>query len=631
MRLRTDFRFQISDFRLRRWAVALLWLALFVVAWAAQEESMAATPTPMPPKDCVLRGRVVSAVTKQPVARAEVEVRGEGDAGYFRAKLLTDASGEFTVTNLAPGAYTVSASRAGAVSSSERLFQQSIVEDEAPHSAPNRGDGQRVRVVSANQPPVVITLEPGGTIRGRVAFSDGEPAVGVAVFAVRQAAKGVLLPLREAVSVTDDKGRYALSGLAEGEYMVGAIAIVGTFRARIEPEVLAFYPAAHVVEEAETVKVAGGGETGEINLRVETARRRLAGTVRVRGSQQLFAVKVTAQRLPDKKATDNSPTDDAASFRTSYRLKSSGVREDELRDELLAKTVEATRDGKWSFSGLPPGKYSLRVAAQVVPPGVELPTEDVSELSYDDPARQRYYELAEEASRQSKQALKTKEVSLTDGDVTDVEIELNEGITLSGTVRAATGGPLGAPVTVTAWRYWEPREKPYYVTLQAETDAAGNFTIEGLHPGRYWIGAAFGQPYGNRFYLRDAFIGDVDLTKQPLDVRPDAPLTGVQMVVATDAATLRGRVRLEGLQTSFYRVCQTRVQAQPDWFCYNTDYTGAFSYNLPPGDYLIFALPFSPGNARSFNELLERLAPAGQRLTLLPGQTHEVELTPPQP
>jgi hypothetical protein len=62
--------------------------------------------------------------------------------------------------------------------------------------------------------PVIVGLERGAAVSGRVTDDKGEALAGVRVFALRT--RG------EATGYTDDQGRYRIHGLAEGEYLIGA-------------------------------------------------------------------------------------------------------------------------------------------------------------------------------------------------------------------------------------------------------------------------------------------------------------------------------------------------------------------------------------------------------------------------
>jgi hypothetical protein len=583
-------------------------------------------PTPtLRPANSTVRGRVTQAGTGQAQAGAQVTLQNFGDYDGNSRKALSDANGEFVFTKLRAGTYILKTRLPGAVSGEDALFNKAL-------DAPEKADfGSLIRQLSVavdgeNETRVTLEIEMGGFIKGRVAFSDGEPAVGVNIVCFRELAKGVFSPpVSQTSRQTDDRGIYRLDGLPAGRYIVLA-RISQRPPYSHETANLAFHPAAQAEREATPVTVRVGQETLNVDIRVITERRRLAGRVKLRGGRKVEAGVVTLERLSEEKATTTEAGDEEKAFRVNYALRRLGNNDERFDDTGRPTPLRVDKEGRWSAENLLPGRY--RIVASVEPQTSEVQprraeSEDESENEY----RWRYRDT-------SRDWRKTKEVALLDTDVTDVEIELGDGFTLTGRVRLAFGGPPDAPVTVTAYRYWEPTEKPYYVTLQGPVRPDGSFAIEGLQPGRYWIGAYFPDTIKqHRYYLSAASAGGLDLTKQALEIGPAGDTPTVEMVVSNDAAELILGVRNphgpEG-NANGVRVCQAAVQAgDPDWYCY-TYYGGyVFSLKLPPREYIIFALPIFPGPAKSFQEVLQKASAQAQRITLLPGQTHRVELVVP--
>src|SRR6516165_273816 len=66
------------------------------------------TQTPTPPATSSITGRVVTADTGRPVKRAQVMISGTGRGGRGAT---TDDQGVYSITSLAAGSYTVSASK----------------------------------------------------------------------------------------------------------------------------------------------------------------------------------------------------------------------------------------------------------------------------------------------------------------------------------------------------------------------------------------------------------------------------------------------------------------------------------------------------------------------------------------
>jgi len=186
------------------------------------------------PAGCEIRGRVVSGRDRSPIAGALVktfpqEPRGEGGRGggggggpgrggmppetmmdmaagaavpddgpiadmvarFFEDGTSTDEAGRFVLTGVAAGKHRVHASHA------EFAAASGGVELREP------GDEAEVE----------IALPPGGEIIGRVLGDDGGPVEDMTILAYTMAFRGRM-------GRTDDAGRYRITGLAAGSYMV---------------------------------------------------------------------------------------------------------------------------------------------------------------------------------------------------------------------------------------------------------------------------------------------------------------------------------------------------------------------------------------------------------------------------
>jgi protocatechuate 3,4-dioxygenase beta subunit len=154
-----------------------------------------------------IAGRVVDAVTGDPVARALVTVLTERDFKVL-ASALTDAEGHFSVSGLAAGKYPLNAARRGYRSS---YFD----EHDDFNSAIVTGDGQD----TAN---LLFRLPPAAVIRGVVTGDGGDPVESAQVMLFKKQAGGETSGHMQQVAnvQTDDTGGYEFNNLPAGQYYI---------------------------------------------------------------------------------------------------------------------------------------------------------------------------------------------------------------------------------------------------------------------------------------------------------------------------------------------------------------------------------------------------------------------------
>ncbi|MGH9411484.1 MAG: carboxypeptidase-like regulatory domain-containing protein, partial [Vicinamibacterales bacterium] len=153
-----------------------------------------------------IRGRVLTAAG-EPLRKARVALTSEGrDDG---APVYADGDGRFMFTNLSPGRYVLTASKAGYVTT--RLGASHPLEPPTPITIPDGGGAVDVE----------IRLARGAAISGRVLDDNGDPVIAAPVAAARVIHAGARVTLTTVkASTTDDLGDYRLPELAAGSYIV---------------------------------------------------------------------------------------------------------------------------------------------------------------------------------------------------------------------------------------------------------------------------------------------------------------------------------------------------------------------------------------------------------------------------
>ncbi|MFB3829969.1 MAG: collagen binding domain-containing protein [Bryobacteraceae bacterium] len=225
------------------------------------------TPQYKPEDACTVEGLAVNAATGEPLRKASVRLRrADGGYGARSYTATTDAAGKFTIANVAPGSYRLSAQRNGFVDTDWAAG--------APFSLTPR---QRLADVS-------FRMLPHGVITGRVVDEDGEAVAGIDVYAMRYRypqGRRQLSTFGEAS--TNDLGEYRIYGLPPGRYLLRATPHTSYGRGGPagQPEeqyVPTFFPGAPDAASAAPVEVAAGGQVRGLDMTL--ARKR---TVRVRG------------------------------------------------------------------------------------------------------------------------------------------------------------------------------------------------------------------------------------------------------------------------------------------------------------------------------------------------------------
>ena len=232
-----------------------------------------------------IKGRVIS--DGRPVADATIMIFPVNVAGNMSTAInslfrptTSDADGNFELSSLAPGAYTLSASSPGYVLSEQ---------DSKAFYRP--GD------------LATLNLIKGGVITGKVTNSSGEPVVGALIRATKtrepdESPSRVRGSVGDQISVglamflgpykTDDRGIYRIYGLAPGYYQVAAggrsgqgLSLGGS--SQYDNDAPTYYPSS-TIETAADVSVAAGAEATNIDIRYRENRgHSIGGTISVSG------------------------------------------------------------------------------------------------------------------------------------------------------------------------------------------------------------------------------------------------------------------------------------------------------------------------------------------------------------
>ncbi len=340
-----------------------------------------------------------------------------------------------------------------------------------------------------------IRLVRGGVITGRVTDADGKPVIleRVNLTFGGPGAKRQEFPvsLNYEMWETDDRGVYRYFGLPPGRYLVSVGKEVGggytSGSARGFYRRL-YYPGVTEAERAEPVELREGSEATGIDLRLGPLEKTFAVSGRVLDA-------ASGQAVPGAW--------------TDFYVFDNQTRQ--LRPWTFGDPVNER--GEFHLTGLPPGRYGISGTP--------------------DTARNYYGELVA--------------IEIKDEDLAGLEIKLQRGATLSGTV--ALDGVLDATTALQRAKLWLrpsalnpsptlPRDLPIGAVL-----ADGSFQLKALPPGKVRLELGGGE---HNFSLQRIERNGV-VQQDALELQSGEQVTGLRVVLAQTTGALRGRVVLPGL------------------------------------------------------------------------------------
>lgn len=604
-------------------------------------------PTPEPPKSTV-RGRVIYADTGRPVRRAGLMMLSAksfaGGGGSGRENIgITNERGEFEIKNVAEGRYFVSINTPGILSPFS-----SITDFEGMRTGPNNSeiadiarDFQEIAVNGTTDLDVTIPVRRGAALMGRIAYADGEPAIGVRVEVLRKkdgGYKAIISNLSDIFGAmfgggnlkTDDRGVFRIAGLPAGDYIVRVVENVshsekGNNRGDDEMMVLmgfnptsmvaTYYPNTDDVKKAELIKLEIGQEQPEINITIpDRTFLNLSGTV---------INKATRQPVKNARISIKSKDDVTSLFSSLGEFGSKNQSDDE---------------GRWNYKELPAGKYTLIVQ----PPQNYEPIDEKNPQNPQKP-------------KQPKLAQLEKEIVIEAKDLTDLILELGYGGSVSGTISFDNGQMLPQSMTILATEENGKFSEHAYVYAQYSNDGkpilkkTDNFKIEGIPNGKIFLNLGSARQYGAAseevLYIKSILLNGKDINHTTVEAKEGEELKSVQIILSKDVGKLKGKVLnadkspVAGAKMSFV------LTDKQKWGNFNADLhastnsDGEFEISGAPGEYyVVFIKDSEPvieddkekSAAQKRREWLEKQAATAQKITLKAKETETASLIFPE-
>lgn len=563
----------------------------------------------------VIKGQVIDEANGRPMAGAWVTLSGSTPP----RRVVVGPGGLFEFGSLPPGAYGLQANRPGYLSTS------------AGQRSPT-GSGRPVVIADGSErADIVLPMWRTGSIAGSVMTTESSPLTGVEVHALQRTLAGGSWQWTDAaVSMSDDHGHYHLSNLMPGDFLVAARPIqdpetpllmtlltanaasaadvmagvasspgeMPATDGRVPASAVAYYAASPSVEASILALPPGTTRTG-VDLRVRQARG-----VRISGV-------LTGATDPVGGLTVHLVTPIATQVATDG-------------PDIEVASAACAKDGRFGFSGVAAGRYSLVLTWTPPPP----------------PAAAR---AASPGRPQTASPLPSEPalwarlpVRVAGADITGVQLALHQGSTVSGQVVFDGSGPPPVGLESANLRL-EPVASPYMPSPPSpaprlEIDASGRIRSFSITPGRYLLRAT--PPRG--WTILSATTGAHDLLDDPIDIRANLADLVLTLTDRPLGSIGGSAVRLDGQPAPGATVLvfpadaskrQDTSPAARRLRAVRAQESGAFVVaNLPPGDYLTLAMDADPPAGWQDPQRLQGWEHSATRVALALGQVQRLNL-----
>ena len=489
------------------------------------------------------------------------------------ASAKTDYQGNYKLTNVPAGRYTISA-----------VAPTMVAQSDTPYGGPGKlvtlAEGETVEKID-------FALVRGGVITGRITDADGAPVIEEQVQLNPVGQPG---PMRSSMMFnpfmmqTDDRGIYRIYGIPPGNYNVsvgvskeGGFGSYGGARGYFA---LTYYPSVTEQAKATAIEVKEGSEASNIDITLGRKEKTYVATGRV--------VDENGQPVPN------------ISIGYSPLTK-------EGRTGGFMTGMPSDTQGRFRFEGLLPGRYvaALWNYGNNSSDGYSNPTQfevldsDVSGLEI-----------------KMKQGATLSGVAVIEG-TTDRSVlsQLNQVWVVAS--------PLGDRSRMMM---------PDFSRTKVAPD--GTFTIKGLHPGKFNLYLSSFPPVPGFKLSRVEHDG---VAQKEFEITQGAQITGVRLVIQYGSGSIRGVVKTDGdalpdvrRMSLGLRPLTTDTTANPQGPVVQVDQMGRYTIDsrgrfliegLTTGEYEVI-LSISPNDGER-----RRPAPIRQRVSVTSGFESEVTLT----
>jgi 5-hydroxyisourate hydrolase-like protein (transthyretin family) len=535
-----------------------------------------------------IEGVVLRAASGEPLDRAEVRLsrvisEEELEINIFAGDpftqglptALTEKDGKFSLKDLEPGPYRLTALRNGY---SEQNYGQKLQD----------GPGRNLYLAPGETlKDVTFRLVQGGVVTGRIRNTIGEPVTGVTVqlLRVRYGEDRAMLALVDETK-TDDRGEYRMFWIKPGRYYL-KVQPQGRFGpSKAIPDLAipsAYYPGTLDVASASTIDIQSGIErTADIILPKAEGHW-------VRG------------RIVEE-STGKPPK--AAIITLARRQSSGGLGEWEF-DQTRSDYNPAT--GSFSIRNILPGPYWLSVNS-VSGFDEPIPPDQLAEV-------RTQSDLFTTVFAPSTSAQITLE--MPSSDLTDVMARLTPGMSIPARV-TVEGPELSSIKDIDKVRInlTSPGEGPgYRESTRLSGDGAAR--VNNVVPGEYRV--SVGMPKAMDLYVKEILYGRMDVLHDPLQIS-DQPPSMLSILLSDKGGRVEGTLTdavgqpLGGTEVVLIPDLRERKSLLKTT---TTDRDGHFVFRaLAPGGYKLFSWEALESNAYYNQNVLAKYEADGKRVQI---------------
>jgi hypothetical protein len=599
---------------------------------------IAGGPTsPMGTGTGVVFGQVTEADSNRPVAGALVTLNITGSTPI---RVMADAQGRFGFRDLPAGRFNISTVRPGWVDGAYGRTRPA-----GPALSLSLAAGEKVSGVT-------VPMWRYAVIAGRVVDESGDPLVNKSVRVLKRTTSGGKVRLvMGSIDSTDDRGMFRIGQLEPGEYVVAVPMDSGTEimfageGAKMDVAVMRMAEVAAVAGARAAVGGGGGGamfiaDSGGSAAGMTEDGRALAfptmfyptattaakaQIITLTSGEERTAVDFLLRPVPTSKVSGTmmGPEGPAANLQITMV----NAEADELASPIDTLSSASDGQGRFTFSGVPPGQYVLRATRS---PRMAMGPGETTTISQGGNVM-----VFRTATASGSAPLPTEPtlwaemmVSVGSKDLSDLTIGLRPGLKVNGMVQfnGTAERPAGDRLSSVGLNLEPADARPGLTGGRGRIDQSGTFTTVGVSPGKYFI-RVLGAPQGWTFH--SAMVNGRDASVVPIDIEAN-DVSGVMIAFTDKPSEFAGDVSVDSgaAETATVLVFPSDPNA---WVGYGSSSRrfsstrvgkdGKFRVmNLPAGEYFAIAIQDRLATDWQNPRFLESLAPEATRVRVRDGE-----------